>query len=173
MLCARTVPASRPAGPLSPESPPPASASPPHPGAASSAVQALPSKTCLFPQTSEMLIFSTVTAKRHRNSEIRKKLNTGISSFTSEATGLLSGAKGFLANDPMFSMLLFIISLAKGRGFRKGGVGGAGGTAGQAKALIVVIILVLIIPFIALLFSGATTGSTGLYGHATISYAGR
>ena len=74
----------------------------------------------------------------------------------------------------MFSMLLFIISLAKGgrRGFG-GGVGNAGGTAGKAKALIVVIILVLIIPFIALLFSGATTGSTGLYGNATISYAVR
>ena len=73
----------------------------------------------------------------------------------------------------MFSMLLFIISLAKGRRGFGGGVGGAGGTAGKAKALIVVIILVLIIPFIALLFSGATTGSTGLYGNATISYAVR
>ena len=106
-----------------------------------------------------------------------RKLNTGISSFTSEATGLLSGAKGFLANDPMFSMLLFIVTMIRNtisnaRGF-KGGVGKAGGTAGQAKALIVVIILVLIIPFIALLFSGATTGSTGLYGNATISYAVR
>ena len=101
-----------------------------------------------------------------------KNMNTGITSLTSEATGFLSGAKGFLANDPMFSMILFIISLAKGRGFG-GGVGNAGGTAGKAKALIVVIILVLIIPFIALLFSGATTGSTGLYGNATISYAVR
>ena len=101
-----------------------------------------------------------------------RKLNTGISSLTSGADGFLSGAKGFLANDPMFSMILFIISLAKRRGFG-GGVGNAGGTAGKAKALIVVIILVLIIPFIALLFSGATTGSTGLYGNATISYAVR
>ena len=78
----------------------------------------------------------------------------------------------------MFSMLLFIVTMIRNtisnaRGFR-GGVGGAaGGTAGKAKALIVVIILVLIIPFIALLFSGATTGSTGLYGNATISYAVR
>jgi len=80
----------------------------------------------------------------------------------------------------MFSLLLLVVSMirntisnARGGGFR-GGVGGAaGGTAGKAKALIVVIILVLIIPFIALLFSGATTGSTGLYGNATISYAVR
>ena len=100
-----------------------------------------------------------------------RKLTIGTS-LTSGADGFLSGAKGFLANDPMFSMILFIISLAKGRGFG-GGVGNAGGTAGKAKALIVVIILVLIIPFIALLFSGATTGSTGLYGNATISYAVR
>src|SRR3989304_355918 len=107
-----------------------------------------------------------------------KNMNTGITSLTSEATGFLSGAKGFLANDPMFSMLLFIVAMIRntianptGKGFR-GGVGGAaGGTAGKAKALIVVIILVLIIPFIALLFSGATTGSTGLSGNATISYA--
>ena len=102
-----------------------------------------------------------------------RKLTIGTS-LTSGADGFLSGAKGFLANDPMFSMLLFIISLAKGRrGFGGGGVGGTGGTAGKAKSLIVVIILVLIIPFIALLFSGATTGSTGLYGNATISYAVR
>src|SRR3972149_2052730 len=100
-----------------------------------------------------------------------RKLTIGTS-LTSGTDGFLSGAKGFLANDPMFSMLLFIISLAKGRGFG-GGVGNAGGTAGKAKALIVVIILVLIIPFIALLFSGATTGSPGLYGNATISYAVR
>ena len=98
-----------------------------------------------------------------------RKLTIGTS-LTSGADGFLSGARGFLANDPMFSMLLFIISLAKGRGF---GAGAAGGTAGKAKALIVVIILVLIIPFIALLFSGATTGSTGLHGNATISYAVR
>src|SRR3972149_4290000 len=100
-----------------------------------------------------------------------RKLQIGTS-LTSGADGFLSGAKGFLANDPMFSMLLFIISLAKGRGFG-GGAGASAGTAGKAKALIVVIILVLIIPFIALLFSGATTGSTGLYGNATISYAVR
>ena len=107
-----------------------------------------------------------------------KNMNTGITSLTSGADGFLSGARGFLANDPMFSMLLLIVAairntISNARGFR-GGVGGAaGGTAGKAKALIVVIILVLIIPFIALLFSGATTGSTGLYGNATISYAVR
>lgn len=76
---------------------------------------------------------------------------------------------------PLAEILLYIqlSRIAMAKGFR-GGVGGAaGGTAGKAKALIVVIILVLIIPFIALLFSGATTGSTGLYGNATISYAVR
>ena len=58
---------------------------------------------------------------------------------------------------------------------RKHGFGGghAGGTGGRAKQLIVIIILILIIPFIALLFSGSTTGSGGLYGNATIGYAVR
>jgi len=73
-----------------------------------------------------------------------------------------------------FFLVLYqtMIMMAKG-GFGRGVGGAGGGTAGKAKALIVVIILVLIIPFIALLFSGATTGSTGLYGNATISYAVR
>ena len=57
----------------------------------------------------------------------------------------------------------------------KHGFGGAShaGTGGRAKQLIVIVILVLIIPFIALLFSGATTGSGGLYGNASIGYAVR
>lgn len=57
----------------------------------------------------------------------------------------------------------------------KHGFGGhsGGGTGGRAKQLIVIVILVLIIPFIALLFSGATTGSGGLYGNASIGYAVR
>ena len=54
-----------------------------------------------------------------------------------------------------------------------GGGAHAGGTGGRAKQLIVIIILILIIPFIALLFSGATTGSGGLYGNASIGYAVR
>ena len=59
--------------------------------------------------------------------------------------------------------------LAKGHGFG----GATAGGAAKAKSLIVVIILVLIVPFIALLFSGATTGSGGLYGNSTIGYAVR
>ena len=54
-----------------------------------------------------------------------------------------------------------------------GHAGGGGGTGGRAKQLIIIVILVLIIPFIALLFSGSTTGSSGLYGNSTIGYAVR
>lgn len=71
-----------------------------------------------------------------------------------------------------FSQLSQIISMAR-HGF--GGHGGSalGGQGGKAKSLIIVIILILIIPFIALLFSGSTTGSSGLYGNSTIGYAVR
>src|SRR3972149_9592214 len=68
----RTIPASVPAAPLLLVSPLPASASPPRPGAASSAVQALPSKTWLFPLTYESL-YSLRSPRRDRNSAFRKK----------------------------------------------------------------------------------------------------
>ena len=73
-----------------------------------------------------------------------------------------------------FSQLSQIISMAR-HGFGRGGgaLGGVGGTGGKAKQLIIVIILILIIPFIALLFSGSTTGSSGLYGNSTVGYAVR
>jgi hypothetical protein len=54
-------------------------------------------------------------------------------------------------------------------GFGHSGGSGTGASAGRAKGLIVIVILVLIIPFLALIFSGSTTGSTGIYGNATVS----
>ena len=54
----------------------------------------------------------------------------------------------------------------------RGGFGHAGvgsGTATHAKALLVVIILVLLIPAVALIFTGPTVNSTGVYTNTTVA----
>ena len=72
-----------------------------------------------------------------------------------------------------FKTAWFTLTNMAKHGFGGHSLGSAGSTGGKAKQLIIVIILILIIPFIALLFSGSTTGSSGLYGNATIGYAVR
>ena len=72
-----------------------------------------------------------------------------------------------------FKMAWFTLTNMARHGFGHSGALGGSGTGGKAKSLIIVVILILIIPFIALLFSGSTTGSSGLYGNSTIGYAVR
>ena len=55
--------------------------------------------------------------------------------------------------------------MARG-GFGHGGVGSA---ASHAKGLLLVIIMILLIPAVALIFTGGTTNSTGVYTNATIA----
>ena len=84
----------------------------------------------------------------------------------------------YLMGTPLASLYLFaemiasfLTNMAGKHGFGHGGAMGGGGQ--KAKTLIIIIILVLIIPFVALLFSGASTGAGGLYGNSTIGYAVR
>lgn len=93
---------------------------------------------------------------------------------------LMSFSLDSLLETPLGSLYIFAVMIVEGlsnmagkHGFGGHGFSGAGGGGAKAKTLIIIIILVLIIPFIALLFSGAATGSGGLYGNSTIGYAVR
>jgi hypothetical protein len=94
------------------------------------------------------------------------QLSFGVRQKTSEAREALRSS-WIATRDRLLADLGNISQMAR-HGFGHGGAA-SGGSAGRAKGLIVIVILVLIIPFLALIFSGSTTGSVGIYGNATVS----
>ena len=73
---------------------------------------------------------------------------------------------------PSLSFLLETLSLPDmtqlfTNSFGRGMSGGHAKT--EAKALLIVIILILIIPAVGLVFTGGTTGSTGVYTNSTVA----
>ena len=99
------------------------------------------------------------------------KLSFGIRSKASKVrryfvTQLTSSGLGLR---DMLSVMT-IVNMARGKssgGF--GHVGASMHSATSAKALLVVIILILIIPAVALVFTGGTTNSTGVYTNTTVA----